>query len=354
MERILAINPGATSTKFGVFDGEQALVKKTVEHQGGDLKNFTRVFEQGEYRLGLVLKALAEAGIPLASLSAVVGRGGLLKPLTGGTYAVSAAMVEDMKAASRGEHASNLGAVMAFELAGRLGIPAFIVDPVSVDEMAPEARLSGFPELPRISFSHALNTKAVARKVARDKGRRYEDVNLVVAHLGTGISVTAHRKGRMIDVNNPKEEGPFSPDRCGGLPASLLAKLCYSGKYNERQMLDRIMGSGGMYAYLGTKDLREAERRAVAGDGQAALVLDAMAYQVVKEIGAMAAVLAGEVDYIIFTGGMAHSGRLVEAISRRVAFLAPIVVVPGEEELESLVGGALRVLRGEETAKVYE
>lgn len=353
MERILAINPGATSTKFAVFEGEQALLKKTVEHHGDELKGFARVYDQHGYRLDLVLAALAEAGIALESLNAVVGRGGLLKPLTGGTYAVNEAMAEDLKQAARGEHASNLGAVMAKELADKLGIPAFIVDPVSVDEIEDVARISGLPELPRVSFSHALNTKAVARKVAAEKGTRYEDINMVVAHLGTGISVTAHRDGRMIDVNNAKEEGPFSPDRCGGLPASLLVKLCYSGKYTLKEMTDKLMSSGGMYAYLGTKDVREAEKMAAAGDAQAGLVLDAMAYQTAKEIGAMAAVLGGDVDYVVLTGGIAYSRRIVDAITEKVRFIAPVAVSPGEEELEALAGGAARVLRGEETAKVY-
>jgi butyrate kinase len=354
MERILAINPGATSTKFAVYDGEKLLLKKTVEHSGQDLQHFARVFDQYQYRLDLVLGTLAEAGIPLQSLNAVVGRGGLLKPLAGGTYAVNEVMVEDLKRAERGEHASNLGAVMAYNLAQQLGIPAFIVDPVAVDEMEPVARISGLPELPRVSLSHALNMKAVAHKVAKDMDKNYEDINLVVVHLGTGVSVAPHRRGRMIDVNNAKEEGPFSPDRCGGLPASLLVKLCFSGKYTEKELLERIMGSGGMYAYLGTKDVREAEKMAADGNEQAELVLEAMAYQVAKEIGAMAAVLAGEVDAIVLTGGIAYSQKTVDAITQKVRFIAPVIVVPGEEELESLAGGALRVLKGEEAARIYQ
>lgn len=354
MERILVINPGATSTKYAVFDGEKALLRKTVDHQGDDLKNFARVFDQYEYRLKLILDALKEADISLESLNAVVGRGGLLKPLKGGTYAVNELMVEDMKKAERGEHASNLGSVMAFNLGCRLGIPAFIVDPVSVDEMDDVARISGLPELERVSMCHTLNTKAVARKVAKDMGKRYEDLNMVVAHLGTGVSVSPHRKGKMIDINNAKEEGPFSPDRCGGLPAMALAKLCFSGKYTERQLLGRMMSEGGVQAYLGTKDLRVAEKMAAEGDQKADLVLQALAYQVAKEIGAMAATLCGEVDRIVLTGGIAHSKRIVEDITRRVKFIADVSVVPGEEELEALCGGALRVLRGEEKAQEYK
>lgn len=354
MERILAINPGATSTKIAVFDNEELVFKKTVEHQGQDLQNFAHVFDQYEYRLDLVLQALTEAAIELHTLTAIVGRGGLLKPVAGGTYAVNQAMLEDLRKAERGEHASNLGAVMADYLAKQLSIPAYIVDPVAVDEMESVARISGLPDLPRASLSHALNSKAVARKVAKDMGKNYEDVNLVVVHLGTGVSVSPHKKGRMIDVNNGQEEGPFSPDRCGGLPARLLVKLCFSGKYTEKELLGKLLGSGGMYAYLGTKDVREAEQRAAAGDELAAIVLDAMAYQVAKEIGAMSAVLAGEVDRIVLTGGIAYSRRIVDAIYDRVTYIAPIVVVPGEEEMESLTAGALRVLRGEEAAKTYE
>lgn len=353
MKRVLAINPGATSTKYAVFEDDIVLLKKTVEHQGGELQKFTRVFDQYQYRLDIITDALVEAEIPLASLDAVVGRGGLLKPLLGGVYNVSPSMIDDLEKAERGEHASNLGAVMAYNLANQLGIPAFIVDPVSVDEMEPEARISGVPDLPRISMSHALNSKAVAHRVAKDMGMRYDELNFIVVHMGSGISISPHKKGRMIDVNNAKEEGPFSPDRCGGLPTQLLVKLCFSGEYTEKELMKRIMGSGGMYAYLGTKDIREAELRATNGDQEAELVLGAMAYQIAKEIGAMAAVLAGDVDQIILTGGIAYSHRMVDLIANRVRFIAPIVVVPGEEELESLVQGAIRVLVGEEDAQSY-
>jgi len=231
MERILAVNPGATSTKYAVFEGTTVLLKKTVEHQGTELHGFLQVYDQCQYRLDLITSALAEANIPLNSLNAVVGRGGLLKPLVGGTYAVSEQMVEDLKNAKYGEHASNLGAVLAYNLAQKLGVPAFIVDPVAVDELKDVARISGSPELMRVSMSHALNMKAVARKVAIELGSRYEDVDFVVAHLGTGVSVSAHSGGKMIDTIDGKDEGPFAPDRCGGLPASQLVKLCYSGKY---------------------------------------------------------------------------------------------------------------------------
>jgi butyrate kinase len=251
------------------------------------------------------------------------------------------------------EHASNLGAILADRIAFPLGIQAFIVDPVSVDELEPEARISGLPELPRLSFSHALNSKAVARRVAGTLSRSYFDCNFVVAHLGTGISITAHRKGRMVDVNGAEEEGPFSPARAAGLPSLSLMKLCYSGRYTEQELHARMVGSGGLYAHLGTRDVREAEKRAGVGDAQASLVLKVMAYKIAKEIGAMATVLAGKVDRIIITGGVAYSEQLVRAVTERVSFIAPVQVLPGEEELEALAEGAFRVLNGEEFAKIY-
>ncbi|MCC7461387.1 MAG: butyrate kinase [Gammaproteobacteria bacterium] len=353
MSRVLTINPGGTSTKFAVFDDEQIILQRTLEHPAAELKPFACMADQAGYRQGLIMVALAEAGIPAASLQAVVGRGGLLKPMVSGTYRVNAEMLKDCREAARGAHAANLGAIIADAVARPFGIPAFIVDPVAVDEMDPEARLSGLPELPRTSLGHALNSKAVARRVAAELGKPYPQARLVVAHLGTGITVTPHLGGRMVDINTAQDEGPFSPDRCGGLPTRKLVKLCYSGKYSEATLLDLIMGSGGMYAYLGTKDLREAETRAAAGDPLADTVLRAMAHQIAKQIGAMATVLRGQVDRIILTGGMAYSKRLVDDVAERVRFLAPIVVVPGEEELPSLAAGALRVLRGEETEQVY-
>jgi len=351
--RVLVINPGAASTKFGVFDGDVMLVNYKVEHAAEDMAPFNRVFDQYQYRLDLIINTLEAVGIQLKTFHAIAGRGGLLKPLAGGTYEVNELMVEDLKKAERGEHASNLGAVMSAHLAKELGIPAFIVDPVSVDEMEAVARLSGLPDIPRISMSHALNMKAVARKVARDIERKYEDVNLIVAHLGSGVSVAPHYRGKMIDVNNAKEEGPFSPDRCGGLPAGLLVKLCFSGTYTQKELEDKMISTGGLYAYLGTKDVRETEKLAARGDQQAEVVLQAMAYQVAKEIGAMATVLSGVVDRIILTGGIAYSVKIVKAITDRVEYIAPVVVVPGEKELESLAMGAMRVLSGEERAHVY-
>jgi butyrate kinase len=353
VKRILTINPGATSTKYGIFAGEEIVLQETVRHPYQDLAGFARVVDQFDLRINLITAAMTKAGQRLEDLDAIVGRGGLLKPLAGGTYLVNEAMLRDLRAGVQGEHASNLGGIMAYYLAEPLGIPAFVVDPVAVDEMDDIARLSGLPDLPRKSLSHALNMKAVARRVAKEMGRSYIDVNFVVAHLGSGISVSPHRRGRMVDVNNALNEGPFSPERTGGLPALQLAQLCYSGKYTLDQMADLITKEGGMYAYLGTKDLKEAEEMAADGNQQAMLVLEAMAYQIAKEIGAMAAVLAGEVDRVILTGGMAYSQSLIDKITARVKFIAPVTVVPGEEELPSLAQGALRVLNGEEEVKIY-
>jgi butyrate kinase len=312
------------------------------------------VYDQRHYRTELIMAALKEADIEPGTLTAVVGRGGLLKPLAGGTYIVNEALTEDLRRAERGEHASNLGGVIARQLADQLAIPAFIVDPVSVDELEPVARISGSPELERVSMSHALNMKAVARKVAEEIGKKYENANFVVAHLGTGVSLSAQRNGKMIDIVDGKEEGPFAPDRCGGLPASQLVKLCYSGKYTYDELKKKLFGSGGLYAYLGTKDIREVEKQAAEGNRQAELLLDALVYQVAKEIGALATVLGGNIDRIILTGGIAYSKRIAEGIADRVKFLAPVTIVPGEEEMDSLVAGALRVLRGEEEAKTYQ
>jgi butyrate kinase len=352
-ERLLVINPGATSTKFAVYDGEKIVFKKTVEHSVADTSGFIKVVDQYEYRLRLILKQVAAEGVDIATLKAVVARGGILKPLKGGTYCISQDMVDDLKAAKFGEHASNLGAVMAYGLAETLKIPSYIVDPVSVDEMEPVARISGLPDLPRISLSHALNTKAVARKVANQLGKNYEDMNLIVAHLGTGVSVTPHKNGRMIDVNNAKEEGPISPDRCGGLPVGQFLKLALSGKYTPTELREKLSNKGGIYAYLGTTDIRKAFAMADGGNIEAKLVLDAFCYQVAKEIGAMATVLAGNVEHIILTGGIAHSERITDEIKKRVVFIAPVTVIPGEEELEALAFGALRVLRGQEPAQNY-
>lgn len=351
--RLLAVNPGSTSTKIAVFENDHCWWKKVIDHPVRELKPFAQVKDQYEYRIEHILKALSENDTPLESLAGIVGRGGMLNPLTGGTYTVDEGLVKILENPPGGEHASNLGGIIAYHLAQKTGVPAYIVDPVSVDEMEPPARLSGLPELPRLSQSHALNMKAVARKAAYKMGKAYQDVNLITVHLGGGISVAPHRQGKMIDVNNANQEGPFSVERCGTLPSLHLVKLCYSGKYSEKEMQAKILKEGGVFAYLGTKDVREAEGRIRQGDSRAELVLVSLCYQVAKEIGAMATVLLGEVDCIILTGGMAHSEFITREIIRRVSFIAPVMLVPGEEEMEALALGAWRVLRGEEQALTY-
>lgn len=353
--RILTINPGSTSTKIAIFDNEKPVLETTLRHPAEEINKFDKIFDQYEFRKNVILETLNENGINLTKLSAVVGRGGLLKPIQGGTYSVSDSMIEDLKVGILGEHASNLGGILANEIAKQLNIPAFIVDPVVVDEMDEVARISGMPELARKSIFHALNQKAVARRAAAEMGKAYEDVNIIVAHLGGGISVGAHQNGRVIDVNNALDgEGPFSPERAGGLPVGDLAKMCFSGKYTIDDIKKKIKGQGGLVAYLGTNDGREVEKMISEGNEKAALVYEAMAYQVAKEIGSCAAVLKGKVDAVILTGGIAYDKKFVKWVSDRVAFIAQVIVYPGEDEMIALAEGGLRVLRGEETAKIYE
>lgn len=351
--KVLAINPGSTSTKIAVYENETSLWNYGIDHPASEINAFARVGDQYEYRITHILRWLEEKGMPLDVFDAIVGRGGMLKPLVGGTYLVDEYLVNILHNAPGGDHASNLGGIIAYHLGQRINVPVYIVDPVSVDEMEPVARLSGLPELSRLSQSHALNMKAVARKVARRMGKAYQEVNLIVAHLGGGISVAPHCKGRMIDVNNANNEGPYSIERCGTLPVYQLVKLCYSGKYTEKEVYTKIHKEGGMFAYLGTKDAREAEKRMDEGDQYAKLVLEGLCYQVAKEIGAMATVLVGEVDQIVLTGGLAHSEFIIREIIRRVSFISPVMVVPGEEEMEALALGALRVIQGEEKALAY-
>jgi len=350
---ILAINPGTTSTKMAVFQDDKMILEEKIEHSAASLQHYKNIFEQYDYRLNLILNVLKINQIDLRLLNAVVGRGGLLKPIEGGTYTVNQTMLNDLKNAIRGQHASNLGAVLAHGIAEPLGIPSYIVDPVAVDELEPVARVSGLPDFQRESLLHTLNHKAVARKVAKEMGKKYEELNFVVAHLGTGTSIAAHKKGRAIDLNDARGEGPFSLERCGGVNAYDMMRLCFSGKYTENELTEKMYAKGGVYAHLGTKDIREVQKMADSGDERAKLVLEAMIYQVAKEIGAQAAVLYGDVNRIILTGGMAYSHEIVDKIAAMVKFIAPIEVVPGEEELKSLYLGALRVLNGEETAKIY-
>jgi butyrate kinase len=356
MKRMLVINPGGGSTKLAIYEDEECIMSETVAHPHEEIAGFADVLSQLEYREKAIGEFLENRNVDLSSLDAVVGRGGCLKPVESGTYRVSREMVDDIRAGNvQTEHASNLGPLLAFDIAESIGIPAFIVDPVSVDEFIPEARLSGDPELPRKSLDHPLNAKMVARRAAREMKTTYGEINVIVAHLGTGISISPHLRGRMIDVNNAHDGGPFSTQRTGSLPVTQLVDLCYSGRFSRDEMFARVTQKGGLAAYLGTDDLQEAEEMAQGGDERARLVISAMAYQVAKEIGAAAAALKGEVDAIIFTGGMANSSYLVGLVKERVVFISDkVFVYPGEHERESLALGALRVLTGEEEPKQYK
>lgn len=351
--KILVINPGATSTKIAVYEDETQTFKTGIDHDAKDLAPFEHVVDQFSYRKELILDTLKANGYKLSDFQAVCGRGGLLKHIPSGTYAVNDAMIRDIENPPYGEHASNLGALLSKDLADSVGIPAFIVDPVCVDEMTEVARVSGYKGMERQSFFHALNHKGMARRAAKELGKPYEELNLIVVHMGGGVSIAAHEKGRVVDVYNVKDEGSFSMDRGGSLPVNAIINLCYSGA--DKKEVKQLLGSkAGVFSYLGTKDFIEVEKRAFEqNDPDAKLIFDALAYQHAKDIGAMAAVLKMDVDAILFTGGMAHSKALIGAISSYVEKIAPILVLPGEAEMDSLALGALRVLRGE-PAGVYE
>jgi len=352
--KILVINPGSTSTKVALFSDENLLFEKKIQHSTKEISVFSRIIDQYEFRKNIILNFLEEKKVDLSILNAVVGRGGLLRPIPSGTYRINTKMIEDLKKGERGEHASNLGALLAYSIAEKLSIPAYIVDPVVIDEMKPIARISGMPEISRLSLFHALNQKAVARKAAADLGKRYEKTNFIIAHLGGGISVGIHCQGKVIDVNNALNgEGPFAPERSGGLPVGALVELCFSGKFTKEEILKKITGKGGLTAYLNTNDVREVLKKIEQGDKYAKLILEAMAYQVAKEIGAGATVLKDQIDAIILTGGIAYTTEFVNLIKDRVSFLALVMVYPGEEEMIALCSGALRVLRGEEVEKNY-
>ena len=346
---ILVINPGSTSTKIGVYTRDSAEFVRTIQHTDEELAQFHQlpVLDQKDYRAERIADELQKAGYGLKEFAAVAGRGGLLPPLASGTYLVDDVMLEELRLARRGEHAANLGAVLAQLFAVQAGVNAYIVDPVSVDEWQDRARFSGSALLPRICQCHVLNTKAAARRFAREQGRRYDAMRLIVVHMGSGNSVSAHLNGRMID-NNTGDDGPFGADRSGSLPMRPLIGICFSGAYTQKQLERQVFGQGGLASYLGTRDLIEVERRIDAGDTMAAAVLDAMVYQVAKEAGAMAVVLEGDVDAVILTGGMAYSKRIVSALTGYLRWIAPITVYPGEDELRSLAEGVFRVLDGEE------
>ena len=352
--KVLTINPGSTSTKIALYGEQGELWNQTLRHPAEEIARFGRIAEQFEWRLSLILDAMVERGENISDLSAVVGRGGLTKPVMGGIYEVSESLIEELRTTSM-EHASNLGAPLANAIARKAGVSAYIVDPPTVDELQPTARVSGVKTLPRISVFHALNQKAVARRYAIQIGKPYEELNLVVAHMGGGVSVGAHRKGYVIDVNNALDgEGPIAPERAGSLPAGSLVELCFSGKYSKAEVKKMLCGKGGVVNLLGTNSMIEVRERAASGDEEAALVLDAMCYSIAKNIGAMAAALDGEIDAVILTGGLAHSEVITGNISRRISFIAPVEIYPGEDEMLALAESGLAVLRGEREAKIYE
>jgi len=353
--KLLIINPGSTSTKIAVYEGEKEIFEETLRHSSEEIGKFKYVVDQQSFRTDVILKILEDNKINITEMDAIVGRGGLLKPIVSGTYSVNDNMLKDLKENVQGEHASNLGAIIANEIARSIDKPAFIVDPVVVDEMEDIARLSGVPELPRKSIFHALNQKAVAKRYAQENMKNYEDINVIVAHMGGGVSVGAHKNGRIIDVNNALDgEGAFSPERSGGIPSGDLARMCFSGKYTLEEILKKITGKGGFVAYLDTNDGRIVRQLASEGDMKAKLVYEAMGYQVAKDIGAAAAVLCGKVDAIILTGGIAYEKMMVDIIKEKVEFIAPITVYPGEDEMLALAQGALRVLNGQEEVKEYK
>lgn len=354
--KILVINPGSTSTKMAVFEDEKPILLRNITHTAEELAPFGNITEQQDFRRQLVLDELQQANIPL-EFDAVIGRGGLVKPIAGGVYEINQQMLDDtLHGCVMHSHACNLGCLIAYEIASSIpNSRAFIADPGVVDELSPLARISGSPLMPRICIWHALNQRAIARRYARSVGKEYEDLNLIVCHMGGGISVAAHEHGRAIDANNALDgEGPFSPERAGSLPAADLIRLCFSGKYTEQQLLKRIAGQAGLTAHLGTNNMREILERIKQGDEHAQLLVDAMLYHTAKQIASESAVLCGQIDAILLTGGMAHSDYIVGELRRRIGFLAPVLTFPGENEMEALALNALAVLQGKREAKVYQ
>nr|WP_101495377.1 butyrate kinase [Clostridium acetireducens] len=351
---ILVINPGSTSTKIAVFKGEDCIYGDTLLHDSKEINRYETIYAQKEMRTSKILTWIKDKKLSLKDFCAIVGRGGLIRPLPGGTYKVTPSMIEDLKVGYQGQHASNLGGIIAYEIATDLNIHAFVVDPVSVDEMEDIARISGMPEIERKSLGHPLNIKAVTRYICDKLDKEFYNSSYVVVHLGGGISVVPVKCGKIIDVNNANEEGPFSPERVGGLPTGDVVRLAFSKKYTYKEFQKKIIGKGGLVGYIGTNDVRLIEKKIDEGDKKAELVLKAMAYQTGKEIGAMAAVLKGQVDAIILTGGISHSKRIVNWITNMVNFIAPIEVMPGEMEMLALAQGALRIINNKEKVKIYE
>ena len=352
--KILAINPGSTSTKVALYEEERPLLESTLRHSTEEVLQFADVIDHLDWRRGLILRTLRDNGFDIAELSAVIGRGGLIRPVAGGVYEVNSRMRYDLRHAQM-RHACNLGGLLAAQIAHMAKVKAYIADPPVVDEMDDVARISGMPMCPRKPIFHALNQKAIARLHCEREGRRYEESNLIVAHMGGGISVAAHREGRIVDVNNALDgDGPFAPDRAGNIPSAELIKVCFSGKYTKDELLKFISSKGGLVALLGTNSVIEVMERIERGDERAAKVLNAMSYNIAKQIGAAAAALEGKVDGILLTGGIAYNEPVVETIRKHCSFIAPVTVYPGENELEALALNALAVLRGTVEPKEYK
>lgn len=350
---LLVINPGSTSTKISWYSDQEERWTETVSHDPEALSSFHGTAEQYPFRMETIEKAVEEKGYSLDALTGVVGRGGIIDPIPGGTYRVDAYLLDRLRSGKPWDHASNLGGILADAIARSRGIPAFIVDPVSVDELDDVARLTGLPELPKISLNHALNVKATVRRASFELSVDWREANFVVVHLGGGMTVCAHRKGKLSDFYSGNEYGPFSPERAGTVPAGDLVTLCFSGTVSLADLKKRLAGKGGVMAHLGTSDMREVARRAKGGDEKASLVRKSMSYQVGCAIGSMAAAMAGDVKAILFTGGMSHDSDFVASVQRRVQWIAPCLVYPGEGEMRALAEGALRVLTGSEEAKSY-
>ena len=350
----LIINPGSTSTKIGVFEDETLLFEETLRHSTEEIAQYASIADQKDFRKAIIMNLLNEKNFDIKSLGMVVGRGGMLKPIPGGTYRVTDELLHDLVIGKQGQHASNLGGMLAREIGDEIGVPSFIVDPVVVDELCDVARYSGVPELPRTSVFHALNQKAVAKRYAKESGKPYDSLNLIVVHMGGGVSVGAHKNGKIIDVFNALDgDGAFSPERAGAVPVGALIKMCYSGQYTEKEVYKKIVGNGGFNAYLGTNDMRDVEKMVNDGDSKAKEIRDAFIFQVTKNIGSMSCVLKGKVDQIIVTGGIAYDKGVVAGLKEAAEWITPFTVYPGEDELLALVQGGLRVMNGEEEAMTY-
>lgn len=352
---LLLINTGSTSTKIGISKGRKLIYKEVVHHRLSEFRGIVQITDQYPIRMKVINEIIARSGVDPAKLSAVVGRGGVLKPISGGVWIIDEAMLKDLRDPKTNQHASNLSGIIAYKISRELKIPAYTVDPIVVDEMDPVAKVTGLPEISRRSIFHALNQRATARRAAGELGREYREVDLIVAHLGGGISVGAHKRGRVVDVNNGLNgDGPFSPERCGSIPVSDLIALCFSGKYSEQDLQVMVRQGGGLKAYFGTTNTQKIEAKAASEGGRYKLIFEAMAYQISKEIAALGAVFGGVVDGVVITGGLANSPLMVSLITDRIGYLGRLFVYPGEDELEALRDGVLRVIEGSESPQEYE